>query len=58
LRRKKKKRRTNRKTQMTAAARRKKLLQFLESDTPGWKDSDHPELKNGTAAWVRKLRGH
>jgi hypothetical protein len=52
-----KKTRTNLKEQTTAAARRKKLLRFLESDAPAWKDSDHPELKNGSAAWVRKLRG-
>jgi len=38
------------------AERRKRLLQFLQSDTPVWKDADHPEFKNGTAAWVRKLR--
>jgi hypothetical protein len=39
-----------------AAERQGKLVRFLESDFPGWKDADHPELKNGTAAWVRKLR--
>jgi hypothetical protein len=38
------------------AIRRKKLLQFLESDEPVWKETDHPELKEGSAAWVRKLR--
>lgn len=38
------------------AVRRRKLLQFLESDGPGWKDEDHPELAKGTVAWVRKLR--
>jgi hypothetical protein len=38
------------------AVRRRKLLQFLESDTPGWKDEDHPELAKGTGAWVRQLR--
>ena len=21
-----------------------------------WKDADHPELKNGSAAWVREMR--
>ena len=36
--------------------RRRKLLEFLESDTPGWKDADHPELSQGSGAWVRKLR--
>jgi hypothetical protein len=38
------------------AVRRRKLLQFLESDTPTWKDADHPELALGAAAWVRELR--
>jgi hypothetical protein len=38
------------------AVRRRKLLQFLESDAPGWKDADHPELAKGTAGWVRQLR--
>jgi len=38
------------------AVRRRKLLQFLESDAPGWKDADHPELSDGSGAWVRKLR--
>ncbi len=38
------------------AVRRKKLLCFLESDTPAWKDADHPELARGAAAWVRELR--
>jgi hypothetical protein len=38
------------------AARRSKLLRFLESDTPAWKDADHPELAHGAAAWVRALR--
>jgi hypothetical protein len=38
--------------------RRQKLLQFLESGAPAWKDTDknHPELVEGAAAWVRKLR--
>ncbi len=36
--------------------RRRKLLQFLESDAQGWKAADHPELEQGTAAWVRELR--
>jgi hypothetical protein len=38
------------------AVRRRKLLRFLESDTPAWKDADHPELARGAAAWVRQLR--
>jgi hypothetical protein len=51
------KKRTRTKSKAQEEARRKELLQFLESDTPGWKDADHPELKKGSAAWVRKLRG-
>lgn len=51
-----KKRRASRKAQKAGAARRKRLLRFLEGDSPGWKDADHPELKHGAAAWVRKLR--
>jgi hypothetical protein len=38
------------------AVRRKKLLRFLENDAPAWKDADHPELSDGSARWVRKLR--
>jgi hypothetical protein len=38
------------------AVRRKKLLEFLNSDEPAWKDEDHPELAEGAAEWVRKLR--
>jgi hypothetical protein len=36
--------------------RRQKLLHFLESKDPAWKDRDHPELAEGAAAWVHKLR--
>jgi Arc/MetJ-type ribon-helix-helix transcriptional regulator len=38
------------------AVRRKKLLRFLESDTPAWKDADHPELGPSAAEFVRELR--
>lgn len=38
------------------AVRRARLLQILESDKPIWKDEDHPELAEGSAAWVRKIR--
>jgi hypothetical protein len=38
------------------AVRRKKLLRFLESDTPAWKNADHPELGGGAGKWVRELR--
>ena len=36
--------------------RRQKLLQFLERADPAWNDTDHPELADGTDAWVRKIR--
>jgi hypothetical protein len=35
---------------------RRKLFQALESGEPAWKDSDHPELAEGSGAWVRRLR--
>jgi len=38
------------------AVRRRKLLRFLETDVPVWEEADHPELKQGSAAWIRKLR--
>lgn len=36
--------------------RRRKLLRFLESEGPAWREQDHPELQEGSASWVRKLR--
>lgn len=39
------------------AVRRKRLLAFLNSNEPAWKDENHPELAEGSAQWVRKLRG-
>jgi hypothetical protein len=39
-----------------AELNKRKLLAFLRNDEPAWKDEDHPELKDGTAAWVRSLR--
>lgn len=36
--------------------RRLKLLGFLESKYPAWKDEDHPEIRVGTAKWIRKVR--
>ncbi len=38
------------------AVRRRKLLRFLESDTPAWKDADHPELRRSAAEFTRELR--
>ena len=39
-----------------AEVRRRRLSEWLRNDEPAWKDEDHPELKGGSAAWVRKLR--
>ena len=36
--------------------RREKVLSFLRSEEPAWKDEEHPELRDGAAAWVRKIR--
>ena len=36
--------------------KRRRLLAFLQSDEVAWKDENHPELADGTEAWVRKLR--
>jgi metal-responsive CopG/Arc/MetJ family transcriptional regulator len=35
---------------------RLRQLKALDSVTGSWKDADHPELKQGSAKWVRKLR--
>jgi hypothetical protein len=31
-------------------------LHVLDAAAGCWKDEDHPELKNGSGAWVRKIR--
>jgi len=36
--------------------RRLRQLEALEKAAGSWKDEDHPELKDGSEAWVRKLR--
>ncbi len=36
--------------------KRQRLLEFFKLKEPIWKDEDHPELKDGAAAWVRKMR--
>jgi len=36
--------------------RRRRLLQALQEVTGAWKDEDHPELKDGAANWVERLR--
>jgi hypothetical protein len=35
---------------------RRRLLQFLSDPEPLWKDEDHPELKDGAEAFVRRMR--
>jgi hypothetical protein len=39
-----------------AELRRRKLLAFLHSKEQVLSDEDHPELADGSAAWVHKLR--
>ena len=50
----------NRSKFVTDAVRKELLLvrqrNALRQAVGGWKDKDHPELKNGSLAWVRKLR--
>ena len=36
--------------------KRLRLLKALERAAGSWKEEDHPELKRGAAAWIRKLR--
>jgi len=36
--------------------KRIKLQRVLQTSFGAWKDKDHPELKDGTEAFVRKLR--
>ena len=36
--------------------KRQQLLLLFKRKEPIWKDEDHPELKNGAIAWVRKMR--
>jgi hypothetical protein len=36
--------------------RRQKQMRALDEAAGCWKDEDHPELKNGSAAWVKDLR--
>jgi hypothetical protein len=35
---------------------RRKQRNALRASKGAWKDEDHPELKDGAAAWVRKMR--
>ena len=45
---------------LTQAAEEKLMrlrqLKALEAAAGSWKDKDHPELKQGAAKWVKKLR--
>jgi len=36
--------------------RRQQQLRAVEESAGSWKDKDHPELKGGSQAWVRKIR--
>jgi hypothetical protein len=36
--------------------RRLRMLNALEEASGAWKDEDHPELKNGAARYVEKIR--
>lgn len=36
--------------------KRLKLQKAIETGFGAWKDADHPELKSGTEAFVRKIR--
>ena len=38
------------------AVNRRRLLQILGDTEPIWRDEDHPELAQGSEAWVRQLR--
>lgn len=35
---------------------RRRRIAALKAAAGAWKDKDHPQLKQGSAAWVRKLR--
>jgi Arc/MetJ-type ribon-helix-helix transcriptional regulator len=35
---------------------RRQQREALKAAAGSWKDKDHPELKGGSAAWVRKMR--
>ncbi len=36
--------------------KRRRILKFFERKEPAWKIENHPELKEGAAAWVSKMR--
>jgi Arc/MetJ-type ribon-helix-helix transcriptional regulator len=35
---------------------RRRQIEALKAAAGAWKDSDHPELKQGSDKWVRRLR--
>lgn len=35
---------------------RQRLMKVFENQEPIWKDADHPELSDGSEAWIRELR--
>jgi hypothetical protein len=49
-----------RSTFLTQAAEKELMrlrqIRALEAAAGSWKDKDHPELKQGSAKWVKKLR--
>ena len=36
--------------------KRQRLLKLLQRSEPIWKPEDHPELQEGAAAWVERMR--
>ena len=50
-----------RRSSFLAEAAEEKLMRYrqiaaLKATSGAWKDEDHPELKQGSAKWVRKIR--
>jgi hypothetical protein len=41
---------------LEAEVHRRRLLRILGDAQPAWKSEDHPELAEGSAAWVRRMR--
>ena len=40
----------------TREVQRLRLMRLLDRPGPGWKLEEHPELNEGAAAWVSKMR--
>ena len=52
---------TRRRSSFLTEAAEEKLMRYrqieaLKAARGAWKDKDHPELKQGSAKWVRKMR--